>query len=199
MKVYVAVFLFCLAGAAVAQPITIGPNYGPTIGSSGDVTAIDLTYGATNNGNITSVRFDWAATPCVGDVKIKFVRRSGGQLTVFAERGPFNGSQTNTAVAITPVAVLAGDFIGITQLLSPGCGNSTVSASVPAAPGYITYSSDVTGTFNVSAGTMHPTGTLNVMGTGTATLGAAVPALSRPLLAALVLAFAVIGAVVLKR
>jgi hypothetical protein len=193
------VCLLLLAGVAAAQPITIGPNYGTPIGSSGDVTAIDLTYGATNNGNITAVRFDWAASPCVGDVKIKFVRRSGSQLTVFAERGPFDGSQANTTVSITPVAVLAGDFIGITQLRTPACGNSTVSAGVPSTPGYITFSSDVTGTFAVGSGVMHPTGTLNVMGTGTATIGAAVPALSPLALALLAIGFVLTGFLVLKR
>jgi hypothetical protein len=186
-------FLVLLASSALAQTLTIGPNYGTPIGSTngGTVTAIDLGHPASGTGTVTSIRFDWSASPCTGAVKIKFFHPSGSQLTVIAERGPFNGSQANTNVAITPVNVVEGDLIGITQLTS--CGNSTVAAPVAGTAGYLEMSSDPSGTFPLSSGTTRPNGTITVMGTGTVLFGSTVPALDPLLLALLAVVFTAIA------
>ena len=182
-------FLLLLSSSALAQTLTVGPSYGTPIGSTsfGTVTAIDLSHPATATGTVTSVRFYWAASPCTGALKIKFFHPVGNQLTVIAERGPFDGGQSNTNVAITPVSVVEGDLIGITQLTP--CGNTTVSAPVAGTPGYLELTSEPSGTFPLSSGTAVRNSILDVMGTGTALFGSTVPTLSPQLLGLLAAAF----------
>jgi hypothetical protein len=182
-------FLSLLSASAFAQSLTIGPNYGPVIGSTntGTVTAIDLGHPANATGTVTSVRFFWPQSPCTGAVKIKFLHPVGNQLTVIAERGPFNGGQSNTNIAIAPVSVVEGDLIGITQLTA--CGNPTVSAPVAGTPGYLALSSDPSGTFPQSSGTTVPNAIIDVTGSGTAFFGSAIPTLDPRLLGLLAAVF----------
>jgi len=204
MKVRLALVAWCLgvASSIVGQTLTVGPNpstANSSGGGSGVSTYVDLTVPANANGTATSATFRWAATPCLGDVEIKFFHRSGNTLTMYAQRGPFGVSPTlNTTVALTPpVSVQAGDLIGIAQLT--GCGNATALAGTGPSPGYLLFSGDVTGSVTTTSGTAFPNTLLAVGGSGVAVSGPTIPALSPWALALLALVFAMTGYFVLRR
>ena len=81
-------------------------------------TVVDVNSGATANGNIGAVAVRFNRSECSGAAfKVKFFRRSGSDLTMIAERGPFAVTSSLTTVTlIPPVAVLAGDLLGVTEL-----------------------------------------------------------------------------------
>ena len=143
------------ASVAVAQTVSVGnlpgnPNFGF---NQTPVTLIDLSNPANASGNLTDASFTWSATPCPAAAKIKFFRPSpNGSFVFLAERGPFDvGSLTSFVFLSPPVAVQAGDLIGITRLTT--CG-SPMGQTPGAAQGLIGFASDVT--FNVPALTTVP-------------------------------------------
>lgn len=119
-----------LASTAAAQTIgtyalwpdaaldTSGIVFGPPLPDPAR-TYVNLSSPATANGTIRMVAFRLSGasplSPCADSVKVKFFRRSGLTITLFAERGPFtvNGSVTKVTLA-SPVDVLFGDVIGLT-------------------------------------------------------------------------------------
>jgi hypothetical protein len=158
-----------LAVSAFAQ-VSVGVM--PTTLNSSDAnfptpqTDVSLENPATGVGNIDTVTFGWNAT-CASVAKIKFFRRSGNSLILIAERGPFDtfavGRVTQVVPLNPPVAVAAGDLIGITRIQS--CGNALAEAGT-GTQGYVVLQGDAnSGT--VSAGnTTHDK--LGLMGTGSA-------------------------------
>lgn len=157
-----------VAGAAVAQ-VSVGVL--PANLNTSDAnfptpqTDVSLENPATGSGNITTASFGWNAT-CNGVAKIKFFRRSGNTLTMFAERGPFdtNAGRPVQFVTISPVVgVQAGDLIAITRIAS--CGNALAEAGT-GSEGYVVLSGDAT-SGTVSAGnTFHDK--LGLVGNGSA-------------------------------
>jgi hypothetical protein len=160
---------FLVAGVAVAQ-VTVGVM--PATLNSSDAnfptpqTDVSLENPATGSGNITSVSFGWNAA-CTGVAKIKFFRRSGNTLTMFAERGPFDtsaGRPVHFAVLSPGVGVQAGDLIAITRVVA-GCGNTLAEAGT-GTQGYVVLQGDAT-SGTISAGnTFHDK--LGLVGTGSA-------------------------------
>lgn len=131
-----------------------------TIGSSGtsnssDVnggtvrTDIDLTHPASATGTVTVVNYYWTQT-CANALKIKFFRRTGEQLTLVAERGPYASTFPNTITLSPAVQVRQGDLIGVTR--TGACGNIGANASFPSE-GYLQYGNDVSGTVNIADAT----------------------------------------------
>jgi hypothetical protein len=165
------VFLGMGGGIARAETITAGslpvfPNFGfnpsPVL-----LTAVDLSFPSTGNGTMTSATFVWSSAPCAGTVKIKFFRRSGDALFFVAERGPFDVNGTTQTVALTPpVAVQAGDLVGIARVAS--CGSPTGLS--PGGPsGLVAFSGDIATSVAISSGTSAANSTLAVMALGSAT------------------------------
>ena len=165
------VFLGMGGGIARAETITAGslpvfPNFGfnpsPVL-----LTAVDLSFPSTGNGTMTSATFVWSSAPCAGTVKIKFFRRSGDALFFVAERGPFDVNGTTQTVALTPpVAVQAGDLVGIARVAS--CGSPTGLS--PGGPsGLVAFSGDIATSVAISSGTSAANSTLAVMASGSAT------------------------------
>jgi hypothetical protein len=164
------VALLFASSVAVAQTVTVGnlpanPNFGF---NQTPVTLIDLSNPANASGNLTNASFTWSMTPCPAAAKIKFFRPSpNGTFILLAERGPFDiVSLTSFVFLSPPVAVQAGDLIGITRLTS--CG-SPVGQTPGAAAGLIGFVADVTSNMTVSQGTLFPNATLSVQATGTVT------------------------------
>lgn len=158
------------ATAATAQTVTVGnlpanPNFGF---NQTPVTLIDLSNPANASGNLTNASFTWSATPCLAAAKLKFFRPTpGGGFSFLAERGPYDvTSLTSFVILSPPVAVQAGDLIGITRLTT--CG-SPVGQTPGAAQGLIGFSSDVTSGVTASQGSLFPNATLSAQATGTVT------------------------------
>jgi len=158
------------ASVAVAQTVSVGnlpgnPNFGF---NQTPVTLIDLSNPANASGNLTDASFTWSATPCPAAAKIKFFRPSpNGSFVFLAERGPFDvGSLTSFVFLSPPVAVQAGDLIGITRLTT--CG-SPVGQTPGAAQGLIGFASDVTFNVTASQGSLFPNATLSARATGNVT------------------------------
>ena len=151
-----------------AVTLTMG-NEAPTPNASdsnlGAVrTDIDLVHPATHTGSVGTVKFYWAASGCTNAVKIKFFRRVGDTLTMFAERGPFSTTTNYNTVTMTPaVSVRQGDLIGITRVAS--CGNAGTVTGFPSE-GYLQYAGDVTGDLAMGAGSRQG-GVLSVCASGT--------------------------------
>jgi hypothetical protein len=158
------------ASVALAQPVTVGnlpanPNFGFT---QSPVTLIDLSNAANASGNLTQAAFTWSATPCPAAAKIKFFRPTpAGGFSFLAERGPYDvTSLTSFVILSPPVAVQAGDLIGITRLTP--CG-SPVGQTPGATQGLIGFASDVTFSVTASGGSLFPNATLSAQATGTVT------------------------------
>ena len=158
------------ASVAVAQTVSVGnlpgnPNFGF---NQTPVTLIDLSNPANASGNLTDASFTWSATPCPAAAKIKFFRPSpNGSFVFLAERGPFDvGSLTSFVFLSPPVAVQAGDLIGITRLTT--CG-SPVGQTPGVAQGLIGFASDVTFNVTASQGSLFPNATLSARATGNVT------------------------------
>lgn len=131
MTMFVALFVF--AAAAAAQPLSIGslyPETGVTHAAVGPLTLVNLGAPATADGSIGSVTLTWRTfdnVPCPASFKIRFFRRSnvGNTFTATATRGPFNSTEGQLTVAMTPpVPVLKGDVIGVLQLGGTLCGGA---------------------------------------------------------------------------
>ena len=128
-------------------------------------TDVSLENPATGSGSIDTVTFGWNAT-CTGAAKIKFFRRTGNTLNMFAERGPFNTFAAGRVTQVIPlspaVGVAPGDLIGITRVMS-NCGNALAEAGT-GTQGYVVLQGDAT-TGTISAGNIFHD-KLGVMGTG---------------------------------
>jgi len=159
-----------VAASAAAQPLTMGTVVGSPNSSDFNIaatrTGIDLVHPATATGNVTTARFYWSAFPCANAVKIKFFRRSGVNLSLVAERGPFSTTAADNTVTLTPaVAVQQGDLIGITRLAN--CGNNGALIGIVTA-GSLFYAGDLTGTTTFASGTRRAE-VLAISASGTAT------------------------------
>ncbi|MEP6470758.1 MAG: hypothetical protein ABJC28_01990 [Acidobacteriota bacterium] len=168
----ISVFILGVLAATVltAQTVTVGnlpanPNFGF---NQTPVTLIDLSNPANASGNLTQASFTWSATPCPAAAKLKFFRPTpGGGFSFLAERGPYDvTSLTSFVILSPPVAVQAGDLIGITRLTT--CG-SPVGQTPGATQGLIGFSSDVTSGVTASQGALFPNATLSAQATGTVT------------------------------
>ncbi len=144
MRKFIAILL--LATPAFAQ-LSIG-NYTLTANSSTvnlpqPSTVIDVSSGATADGNIGAVAVRFSSSECTGNAfKVKFFRRSGNDFTMTAERGPFAVTSSLTMVTLTPpVPVLRGDLLGITELRD--CA-STVGQTPVAFRHAVHFEGDVT-------------------------------------------------------
>jgi hypothetical protein len=155
-RLALVVFAVAVATApAVAQTLTMGNVITSPNSSDFPIAAtrtdIDLVHPANATGNIATARFNWAAFPCPNAAKIKFFRRSGANLTLVAERGPFNVTGSDNIVTLSPaVAVQQGDLIGITRLTN--CGNVGALFGIVTA-GSLIYAGDLAGTTTFAAGT----------------------------------------------
>jgi hypothetical protein len=161
---------FAVTSVVSAQTVTVGnlpanPNFGF---NQTPVTLIDLSNPANASGNLTNASFTWSVTPCPAAAKIKFFRPTpNGSFAFLAERGPYDvGALTSFVFLSPPVAVQAGDLIGITRLTA--CG-SPVGQTPGAIEGLLGFATDVTSTVTVSQGTLFPNATLSVQATGTVT------------------------------
>ncbi|HYM59482.1 MAG TPA: hypothetical protein VEZ11_01175 [Thermoanaerobaculia bacterium] len=165
----IATILFISALSLSAQTLNMGNALG--VPNSSDLnggpvrTNIDLNAPASATGTITTVTYSWSSTPCTNAFKIKFFRRSGDTLTMITERGPFSSAADNHITLSPAVSVLQGDLIGITRVAS--CGNSGTLSGI-VNEGYVQYTSDVTGSVSLAAGT-RAGAVLGVAGSGTAT------------------------------
>ncbi|HEX3582708.1 MAG TPA: hypothetical protein VH087_13155, partial [Thermoanaerobaculia bacterium] len=127
-------------------------------------TDISLDNPASATGTVTSVKIPWSNSGCTNAIKIKFFHRVGDNLTLTAERGPFNSAAST--IAMSPaVPVQQGDLIGVARLAD--CGNAETLLGIVGA-GYLVYSGDVTGTVPVSGGA-RAGNPMSLYGTGTAT------------------------------
>jgi len=167
-----AVFVLGILAASVvtAQTVTVGnlpanPNFGF---NQTPVTLIDLSNPANASGNLTNASFTWSVTPCPAAAKIKFFRPTpNGSFAFLAERGPYDITALTSFVFLSPpVAVQAGDLIGITRLTN--CG-SPVGQTPGAAQGLLGFAADVTSTVTAAQGSSFPNATLSVQATGTVT------------------------------
>jgi hypothetical protein len=163
----------------MAQSLSMGnaigsPNSGdPTIAAIR--TDIDLVHPASATGEIGSVRLLWSGSPCSNAVKIKFFRRSGSNLTLIDELGPWSTSSGDNTYGVRPGTVVQqGDLIGVTRLTN--CGNPTGLTGIVTA-GSLQFAGDLSGTVSFSAGSRIGL-VLGVSATGTATerLAAVIPA-----------------------
>jgi hypothetical protein len=169
-RTFAFVFSFVVASVALAQTVTVGnlpanPNFGF---NQTPVTVIDLSNPANASGNLTNAAFTWSATPCPAAAKLKFFRPTpSGGFIFLAERGPYDvTSLTSFVILSPPVAVQAGDLIGITRLAP--CGSPV--GQTPGAPqGLIGFASDVTFPVTASQGSLFPNATLSAQATGTVT------------------------------
>jgi hypothetical protein len=163
-------FSFVAASVALAQTVNVGnlpanPNFGF---NQTPVTLIDLSNAANASGTLTNAAFTWSVTPCPAAAKLKFFRPTpSGGFTLLAERGPYDvTSLTSFVILSPPVAVQAGDLIGITRLTP--CG-SPVGQTPGATQGLIGFASDVTFPVTASQGSLFPNATLSAQATGTVT------------------------------
>jgi hypothetical protein len=118
--------LFFLVGLAIAagsagQPLQVG-NLPAAPNIPLPANATDLFAGATASGVLTSASFAFSRFPCPAAVKIQFLRGVSPNVPhLFAERGPFDVTQAIQTVSLSPpVAVKAGDSLGIVTLTSCG-------------------------------------------------------------------------------
>ena len=167
-RLFALAILFAAASVVSAQTVTVGnlpanPNFGF---NQTPVTLIDLSNPANASGNLTNASFTWSATPCPAAAKIKFFRPTpNGSFAFLAERGPYDITALTSFVFLSPpVAVQAGDLIGITRLTT--CGSPV--GQTPGAPqGLLGFAADVTSTVSASQGSSFPNATLSVQATGT--------------------------------
>ena len=171
MKARAAIlFLLTLLVAPLlfGDTLTVGVDItSPNAGDSPVATTrtdISLDNPASATGNVTSVKIPWSNSGCTNAIKIKFFRRVGDNLTLTAERGPFN--TTSATIAMSPaVPVQQGDLIGVARVAN--CGNAQTLFGIVAS-GYLAYSGDVTGTVAISGATRVGS-PLALSGTGTPT------------------------------
>lgn len=138
-----------LFGDTLTMGVDIATPNSSDLSPAATRTDISLDNPASATGNVTSVKVYWSNSSCTNAIKIKFFRRVGDNLTLIAERGPFNTSSVTIAMS-PPVPVQQGDLIGVARVAN--CGNAGALVGIVAA-GYLSYSGDVTGTVAISGGT----------------------------------------------
>ena len=150
-------FILLLAAVPLFSQLTIGSPFSGSPNASdqnvGPVrTDIDLTAPASGTGTVTSAHVYWSQSGCANAIKIKFFRRSGNTLTMTAERGPFSSVGADNTFTMSPaVPVLQGDLIGVARVAN--CGNAGTFFGFVSA-GHVEFPSDVTGSVDLSAGTL---------------------------------------------
>lgn len=169
----VAPLLF-IASLAFGETVTIGVDIGSPNSSDNAIAAtrtdISLDNPATATGTITSVKLYWSSS-CSNAYKIKFFKRVGDNLTLYAERGPYNSTVGSSTITLAPpVNVEQGALIGVSRI--GGCGNPGTLVGIVDA-GYLTYSGDVMGTVAISDAT-RSSNPIGLSGSGTATEALAV-------------------------
>ena len=150
-------FILLFAAVPLFSQLTIGEPFSSSPNAS-DLnvapvrTDIDLVGPASGTGSVTSVHLYWSQSGCTNAIKIKFFRRSGNTLTMTAERGPFSSVGADNNFTMSPaVPVLQGDLIGVARVAN--CGNAGTFFGFPTA-GHVEFPSDVTGSVDLSAGTL---------------------------------------------
>ncbi|MEA2337583.1 MAG: hypothetical protein QOE82_1590 [Thermoanaerobaculia bacterium] len=139
------------AQLTIGSPFSSAPN-ASDLNIAATRTDIDLTGPASGTGTVTSVHVYWSASGCSNAIKIKFFRRSGNTLTMTAERGPFSSAGADNTFTLSPaVPVQQGDLIGVARVAA--CGNPGTFFGFTSA-GHIEFPSDVTGSVDLSAGTL---------------------------------------------
>jgi len=130
--VLVVLGLGAFAAAAHAQSVIVGSALTPAVpvATGGTKTRISLYPAANHAGTLTAATFGWSSAHCTGAAKLKFFRPVAGPVQTayryLTERGPFDVFVPQTTPVIVsvllvpPVAVEAGDMIGITNLGSCG-------------------------------------------------------------------------------
>lgn len=138
-KVLVFLALFCTP-SLFAQNVTIGtlPQSGTTLFTASPQTFIDLTHPANAAGSISSVTVRWSLSgggTCANAFKVKFIHPNvSGTAFSVTERGPFNATQGEVTVQLSPpVSVSAGDYIGV-AVLQPlnTCGSLSFATADPS-------------------------------------------------------------------
>jgi hypothetical protein len=132
-RLLLCALLLLTAASAMAQPVVVGTidsDFPTSPGGPGPQTFVDLSHPANRDGSVSTATLVWSnvsqSANCTAALKIKFLRKGTGTFTVIAERGPFAVPAQGTAGPITvtltpPMPLLAGDLIGVVQLLS-NCG-----------------------------------------------------------------------------
>src|SRR2546421_7116842 len=113
-------------------------------------TYVNLSGPATADGTIRSVAFrTMTGNGCNDVVKVKFFRRTGDNISAFAESGPFPRTGIHTKVVLpTPVDVRAGDLVGIT--ISGNCYQTVGPiGQVTKTEGTASINSDAPGPFDL--------------------------------------------------
>jgi hypothetical protein len=103
---------------------------GGTVASRGGalapITIISFARPALANGTVDRATLIWTGAPAAGcdnAFRIKFFRPGDSGLTMLAERGPFKAVNGVNNVTLSPgISLLAGDLIGVAQLLPATCG-----------------------------------------------------------------------------
>jgi len=119
-----------------AQDVLMGGISSPRIFlenlNSSQTTFVDLAHPANGAGSLTHAVVRMFG-PCNPAFRLKFIRPSGTNLNVFAERGPFaitGSAQALNDVALSPpVNVQPGDLLGVTSLGGSTCLLPTFNAS----------------------------------------------------------------------
>ena len=133
----IAVLLVVLAFApwvrATSATGVVGGLGSIFIDARAQVLEVDLTRPATAAGDYSSATVLWsiaAGNPCASAFKVRFYRPNEGltSLSLIAERGPFDVQAGLVTVPLSPpVSLLAGDLLGIVELLPPPCGSVTLT------------------------------------------------------------------------
>lgn len=144
MRTLVAIlFASSLVPPLAAQPVTVGAQIADqggtsTITNGGPVSYVNLRSYARVSGTVNKATVAWSAA-CTGAFKIVFLRNTFSNVssfTVSAVRGPFDSNGGRTTVTLTPpVALLAGDVIGVVQL-QPLAACGSVRTQQTVAGGY---------------------------------------------------------------
>ena len=127
------------------------------IGGFTPLTFVNLGTPATSDATIRMAAMRMSpGPPCNNSIKIKFFHRSGGVISMFAERGPFTPAGFVTKVTLTPpVDVRAGDLIGVT--MSQACSLALGPlAETAKTEGVVQIYGDASGSYDVYGGTTTP-------------------------------------------
>jgi hypothetical protein len=121
-----------LAFPAAAQYLSIGSLFDSgsnSVVSDANVTFVDLTSPATQDGTVNSATVRWQVinqAPCPASFFIRFYRQTfsiPGAYQHVASRGPFDSKGGTFVVSFSPVQLNAGDLIGVSQTrASSECG-----------------------------------------------------------------------------
>ena len=122
----IGVLTFLFVSSLAAQPLTVGihvpePISERTITSTlAPVSYVNLADYASAAGTVNKASVDWGGA-CANAFKIVFLRNnfsSNSAFTVVATRGPFTAVFGRNDVTLSPpVALAAGDLIGVVQML----------------------------------------------------------------------------------